>query len=178
MKRLNFNLLIGLCLIVLAVSLRLLPHPANFAPITAVAIFGGAILPRYLGVWVPLGAMMVSDLIIGFHKLIPLTWGCYTLIALASNHWLKKPTLLRGTALTISSSVFFFALTNFGVWLWGNMYAHTWAGLSQCYTLALPFFRNTLSSDVIYTGALFGVYFLATRAGKNLLKTYSTQTIK
>jgi len=168
MNKSTFNLLIATTLIVIAVSLRLLPHPANFAPIAAVAIFGGAILPRRLAIWVPLAAMMASDLIIGFYNIMPITWMCYMLIALASSHWLRKPKILRGTALVFSSSLFFFAVTNFAVWLWSSMYAHTWAGLAQCYTMALPFFRNTALSEVIYTAALFGAYDLAISLGAKL----------
>lgn len=157
----KINIITALYLIAFAVMLRLLPHPANFAPIAAVSIFGGAILPRRIGLWVPLAAMMASDIFLGFHKLIPVTWGCYLLIALASSTWLRKLTLARGVLLTVSSSVFFFVVTNFAVWVEGGLYAHTWAGLSQCYTMALPFFRNTLLSDMVYTASLFTVYAFA-----------------
>lgn len=157
----RLDILTAVCLIALAVMLRLLPHPANFAPIAAVAIFGGAVLPRRIGLWVPLIAMMASDLVIGFYNIMPITWGCFLLIALASSIWLKKPTLARGSFLTVSSSVFFFVITNFAVWIWGGLYVHTWAGLSQCYTMALPFFRNTFLSDMVYTASLFTVYAFA-----------------
>lgn len=163
MRKENYNLLIAVALIGMAVGLRLLPHPANFAPVAAIAIFGGAVLPRKLAIWVPLVAMIVSDAFIGFYDIMPITWGCYVLIALASSLWLRKPNLVRGAVLTVSSSVFFFAVTNFAVWLFGGMYSHTWHGLALCYTMALPFFRNTALSDAIYTGALFGLYALATQ---------------
>jgi len=168
-KKSNLNFTIAVGLILLAVSLRLLPHPANFAPVAAVAIFGGAVLPRRLAVWVPFVAMALSDLVIGFYNIMPVTWGCYVLIALASSYWLRKPGFLRGVSLTLSSSLFFFAVTNFAVWLWSSMYAHTWSGLAQCYTMALPFFRNTALSDLFYTATLFAVYVLATKAGVRLL---------
>jgi hypothetical protein len=158
MTKTQLNLALAICLILIAVSLRVLPHPANFAPIAAVAIFGGAVLPRKLAILVPLSAMMMSDAIVGFHSLIFLTWGCYALIALASSTWLKTPNLLKGLSVTLSGSFFFFAVTNFGVWVSSGMYAHTWNGLGKCFTLALPFFRNTFLSDIIFTGALLGVY--------------------
>lgn len=170
MKQKHINLAIALCLIVLAISLRILPHPANFAPVAAVAIFGGAILPRRLAIWTPVAAMAASDLVIGLHNLVALTWGCYALIALASSYFLKKPSFKRGLALTISGSLFFFFVTNFAVWLWGGMYERTWAGLIQCFTMAIPFFRNTALSDLIYTGALFGAYFAAIRLSARLSK--------
>lgn len=159
---------IALVLIAVGVSMRLLPHPANFAPIAAIAIFGGAVLPRKLAVWVPLGAMVVSDLFLGMHDTILVTWGCYALIALASSHWLRKPNLLRGVALTVGSSVSFFVVTNFAVWVVSGMYAHTWAGLAQCYYMALPFFRGTIAGDVVYTAVLFGIYALASLTVRNL----------
>lgn len=161
MKTDRFQSAIALSLIALGVSLRLLPHPANFAPIAAIAIFGGAMLPRRLAVWVPLAAMMVSDSFIGFYSLIWVTWGCYALIALASSHWLRKPTLRKGVLATLGASLFFFIVTNFAVWAASGMYAHTWHGFVQCYVLAIPFFRNTLASDLCYTALLFGLYALA-----------------
>ncbi len=161
MKADRLQLAIALTLIAIGVTLRLLPHPANFAPIAAIALFGGAVLPRRLAPWVPLGAMVVSDLFIGFYDVMPVTWACYLLIALAGSRWLRRPTLAKGAAVTLSASLFFFVVTNFAVWAASDMYAHTWAGLAQCYYMALPFFRGTVSSDVVYTAALFGVYGFA-----------------
>lgn len=158
------NLLIALTLIGLAVLLRILPHPPNFAPVAAIALFGGAVLPRRLALIAPLLAMIVSDFFMGFHNLVLVTWGAYALIALASSQWLRKSNLSRGAFLTMSSSVFFFTITNFAVWFEGNLYPRTFAGLQQCFTLALPFFRNTFLSDMVYTAALFSLYALAVRS--------------
>lgn len=169
MTKRTINLAIVGSLIAAAVVLRVLPHPANFAPVAAIAIFGGAVLPKRYAVAAPLLAMMLSDLIIGLHPLIPVTWGCYGLIALASSRWLVKPTFLRGATLTMGSSLFFFVVTNFAVWVYGGLYEHTLARLSRCFVLALPFFRNTALSDLIYTGVLFGVYVLATRLSNRLV---------
>ena len=157
---------IALSLIAIAVTLRILPHPANFAPVGAISIFGGAILPKRMSVLVPLLAMMISDAVIGFYSLMPLIWACYLIIALASSHWLRPAKLRRGIGLTLGASTFFFVVTNFGVWATSGMYAHTWSGLMNCYTLAVPFFRNTLLSDLAYTGLLFSIYALATHALK------------
>jgi hypothetical protein len=162
MKEKYLPTVIALSLIAIGIVLRILPHPANFAPIGAISIFGGAVLPKRLSILVPLGAMVISDAIIGFYSLMPLIWVCYLLIALASFKWLRPATLRKGAVFTISSSVFFFAVTNFGVWLTSGMYTHNWTGIVSCYTLALPFFRNTLLSDATYTAVLFSVYVLAT----------------
>lgn len=158
----HYPLVIALGLIATGVTMRLLPHPANFAPITAIAIFGGSVLPKKVSIWIPLGAMVVSDAIIGFYALMPLIWACYVAIALASSRWLRPATLGRGVKFTLASSLFFFLVTNFGVWVTSGMYAHSWAGLTNCYVLALPFFRNSFLSDICYTGALFSAYVLAT----------------
>lgn len=151
----------ALALIVFGVSVRLLPHPDNFAPLTALAIFSGSLFPRRYAAFVPLVAAVLSDIFLGFYNIIPIVWGCYLVIALASNRWLKRPSLLQGFAFTIGSSVFFFVVTNLAVWIFGGMYAHTFAGLSECFTLALPFFRNSLLGDLVYTTSLFGLYAAA-----------------
>jgi len=145
-------------LIAFAVTMRFVPHPANFAPVTAIALFGGAILPRKLAIWMPVSAMMLSDTFIGFYAMMPITWACYALIALASSFLLREIRIPHVGVLTLASSLFFFAVTNFAVWVSGGMYAHTWSGLIKCYIMALPFFRNTLASDCIYTVLLFGVF--------------------
>lgn len=162
----GWNVTLALCLILVGTALRLLPHPANFAPIAAIAIFGGAVLPRQLAVAVPLAAVVLSDLFIGFYryKIMFVVWGCYALTAFVSSRWLRKPGLAQGAILTVSGSLLFFTATNFAVWLWGNMYTLNWDGLVRCYTMALPFFRNTLVSDLFYTSALFGAYAATRRA--------------
>jgi len=66
-----------------------------------------------------------------------------------------------GAALT--SSVLFFVLTNFGVWLVSDLYPRTAAGLVGCYIAAIPFFRNTLAGNAFYTLVLFGGFALAQR---------------
>jgi hypothetical protein len=171
MKEKHLQVIIALGLMIAGIILRLLPHPPNFAPVTAIAIFGGAVLPRRLAILAPLGLMVISDAIIGFYSMIYLTWGCYVLTALASSLWLRRPNLLRGSVLTLSSSVFFFIVTNFAVWLSSGMYVHSLAGLTQCYYMALPFFRNSLLSDMLYTAALFTVYVMATRTSKRFYRT-------
>lgn len=170
----RLNVLIVISLITLGALLRVLPHPANFAPVAAIAIFGGAMLPRRYGILAPLAAMVVSDMVIGFHNLIPVTWGSYILIALVSGIWLKKRTLTRGITLALSASIFFYTVTNFAVWATTGMYAHTVSGLSSCYIMALPFFRNTLLSDMLFTASLFGLYWVANYAGQRAMNSYGS----
>jgi hypothetical protein len=173
----RYSLGIALSLVVLAVSLRLLPHPANFAPVAAIAIFGGSTLPRRLAVWLPVAVMALSDASIGFYsyRIMFVVWGSYLAIALVSSRWLRRPKLKTGAALTVSGSVFFFLSSNFAVWLWGGMYAHSWAGLTQCFWLALPFFRNTFLSDLFYTATLFGLYAYAMRVANKRVTSIRAQ---
>lgn len=174
-KEKYYPLLVALSMICIGVLMRVLPHPANFAPITAIAIFGGSVLPKKLAVWAPLGAMIVSDAIIGFYPLMPLIWICYLSIALMSYRWLRPASVSRGAVVTLSSSILFFVVTNFGVWVASGMYSHTVAGFIRCYVMAIPFFRNSLVSDVMFTVALFTTYQLATnRAARGSLATKFT----
>ncbi len=158
------NIIIAIFLVLLGVLLRLLPHPANFAPVAAIAIFGGALLPKYWGIIVPVASMVVSDMFIGLHDLILVTWGCYATVALISRLGLKKLELGRGVLVTLSSSILFFVVTNFAVWAEGRLYIRTLSGLGETYAMALPFFRNTLMGDFFYTGLLFGLYWISQRS--------------
>ncbi len=160
----RYTVALALALVALAAVMRILPHPANFAPVAAIAIFGGAVLPRRHAIWIPLLAMVASDAIIGFYTLpIMLSvWLCYVAIALVSSRTLRPFSLGRLALITPAGSIGFFLVSNFAVWLWSSMYVHTWSGLMLCYVMAIPFFRNTLLSDLVYTGALFGLYAGAT----------------
>lgn len=166
---LKLKLALAALLIILAVSSRLVPHPANFAPVAAVALFAGAILPLRWALTLPVGAMLISDFIIGFHSLIYLTYACFILIVLLGRHVIKKikPTTVIGAS--IAGSVLFYLITNFGVWAEGRMYPMTLVGLIECYYMALPFFRNTLLGDLFYSGMLFGVYSYAYKSIRSRL---------
>lgn len=155
---LTIRIVLATVLIVLAVVSRVMPHPANFAPIAAVALFGGAVLPRKWALSLPLIAMIVSDLIIGLHPLIFFTWGSFALIAVASNMFIKNIKPLTVITASLSASVFFYLVTNFAVWMEGRLYPLTISGLGQSYYNAIPFFRNTLLGDLVFSAALFGAY--------------------
>jgi hypothetical protein len=136
--------------------MRILPHEANIAPVAAIALFSGAYLDKKIGPWVPLLIMMVSDLIIGLHGMVLYTWGAFFIIG-CMGIWLKErrtPVNIFGAA--VFSSILFFTLTNFGVWI--NWYPHTVAGITDCYVKAIPFFRNSLISNIIFSLVFFGIY--------------------
>lgn len=157
------GVVIALTLIAFAVLTRLLPHPPNFAPIAAVALLGGAVLPRRWALTLPLIAMIASDMLIGLHPLIAYTWGSFVVIALTSSVVLKKQRFTLVVGASIGSSVLFYLVTNFGVWAEGRLYPQTVQGLVHCYYNALPFFRNTLLGDLAFTALLFGAYACAYR---------------
>lgn len=155
------TIILSLILIAFGVIFRLLPHPANIAPIGALAIFAGAKLPKKWALTVPLGAMILSDIFIGFHNVIAYTWGTYALIALLSSGFLRNNTsTIRIAGMTLSGSFIFFAISNFGVWLHSGMYAHTLSGFIQTYVMALPFYQNSLIGDIGFTALLFTSYSL------------------
>lgn len=149
-------------LILLAVASRLLPHPPNFAPIAAIGLFAGAMLDRRAAWLVPFAALLLSDAVIGFYHPVSMFWnyaGLGACLLLGSALLGPARSLPRFAGATLTSAVTFFALSNFGMWASGY-YPRTFAGLVECYVAALPFFRNTLASDVLYTAALFGGWAL------------------
>ena len=151
--------------ILFAVAARLpfMPHPWNFAPVTAALLYFGARGSRRQ-LWMPLALLIASDLILdkyvyayAFSWDLFLTWGWYAAMlflgtALREN---AKPLRVVGAALT--GSVTFFLVSNFGVWAATNMYAKTVAGLMVCYAAGVPFFRRTLEGDLLYTAVMFGL---------------------
>ncbi|MCK4852177.1 MAG: hypothetical protein KAS86_03595 [Candidatus Omnitrophica bacterium] len=151
--------MIAYMLIILGFAMRLLPHVPNTAPVAAIAIFAGMYLDRRIVPWVPLGIMMLSDIVMGLHDVVLYTWGAFLLIGFIGT-WLKRHRSPANILLTCGgSSLLFFAISNFGVWrAW---YPRTPEGFITCYISALPFLRNTLISNLVSVFALVGAYELA-----------------
>lgn len=141
-------------IVILAVVARLIPHAPNFAPIGALAIFSGAKVKNKLAWMIPISAMMISDIFLGFHKTIPFVYASF-IIASFIGSMIKKDKWHTLALASLTSSLIFFIVTNFGVFVTGTMYAKNVSGLMQCYIMALPFFRNTILSDFIYTFSFF-----------------------
>ncbi len=154
---------------------RIFPHPPNFAPITALALVGGLYFPRRMAYLVPVVAMLVSDLIIGFyHPLILISvYGCLLAAVYLGTLAKKQKSFFSILGVTLVSSILFYIVTNGMVWAFGSMYPHTVAGLSESYFLALPFFKNSLLSDLFYTGILVGGIEVARRYLKIVPETVS-----
>lgn len=155
---------------------RLVPHPANFTAIAAVALFGAVKMKdKKQAILIPIAAMLFSDTIFeiiyrlgaspfpGFHSGMWYVYGAFTLISLVG-FWVRSSfSILRLALGTLVASLLFFMVTNFGVWLSG-WYGYTAEGLSACYIAAIPFYRNQVLGDVLFTALLFGVdYFVKTK---------------
>ena len=162
-SKLYFESGMWLCflLILLAAVSRLVPHPPNFSPVAALGLFAAAYisLRRY---WLmPLVALLLSDLVIGFYHPVEMLFvyiGFTVSAILGRLFLLQKRNMIQLGASIVCSAIVFFILSNLGVWLEGLHYPMTVAGLIQCYVMALPFFENTLFGDLFYTVILFGAY--------------------
>jgi hypothetical protein len=147
-------------IILFAVILRLIPHVPNFAPISGMALFGGAYLNKKYALIIPLIAMFLSDIFLGFHSAMIFVYGSFILTGLIGL-WLRKhKNVIHIAGAALFSSLLFFLITNFGVLLEG-WYPANLSGLMQAYYFAIPFFRNTVLGDLFYTGLFFGSYELA-----------------
>lgn len=151
---------LAIAFVVIGTVLRFAPHFPNFAPIAAMALFGGVYLNKKYALIVPIAAMLVSDFFIGFYdiKLMAGVYISFILVGLIGLFIKKHKNLGTIVGGTLLGSVLFFVITNFAVWVFYNWYPHTLSGLGQCFTMALPFFRGTLMGDLFYVAVLFGVY--------------------
>ena len=161
-ENLLYRTLLALILIALAAALRIAPHPWNFTPVGAMALFAGATLKdRRLAFLFPLLALFVGDIFIGFHKLIPIVYASF-LINVAIGLYLRdRRTVTRISLATLLGAIQFFLVTNFAVWQFLGIYPHTGTGLLACYFAGIPFFWNTLAGDALYATLLFGSFAFA-----------------
>jgi hypothetical protein len=153
-----------LAMIALAAILRVMPHPWNFTPVGAMALFSGAVIKdRRLAFLFPLVALFVGDFFIGFHKLMPLVYASF-LIEVALGYWIRnRRSAGRIAGVTAIGALQFFLVTNFGVWAFLEGFPKTAAGLVACYATGLPLLLNTLAGDAFYAALFFGALALAER---------------
>ena len=143
----NRNLVI-IALIFLAAVTRLLPHPPNFTPIAGMALFAvNRFSDKKIAFLLPIVCMILTDIFIGFHSITPFVY--ISIIGISCIGYFSKK--INNVAI-LKSSLLFFAISNFGVWLLG--YPNTIAGFISCYTLALPFLINTVLGDFFFYHAL------------------------
>ena len=154
---------LALTLVVLGAAVRLAPHPWNFAPVGGMSLYAGARLRGWQAYLLPLVLMAVTDPLVGGYGIAT----PFVYLSFLLNVWIGR-RMLRGSespfrigTAAVISSVQFFLISNFGSWV--GYFAHTWTGLAQCYTLALPFYAPTLVSDLLSSGVLFGLHAVLSR---------------
>jgi len=166
----SFSYLVILAvLIALGVAGRLLPHPPNFTPMAAIALFAGFIfIKRYMAVVAVISTMLLCDYF-AFGSLSVSWFGSKSMFVVYlallfpivfKNFLQKKIGVLRIFGAALASSSVFFLATNFAVWAFSPMYEKTLEGLVLCYTMAIPFFQNTVAGDLIWSGVIFGTYLV------------------
>ncbi len=148
---------IGLILI-LALS-RLMPHPDNFTPIIALAIMSSYFFRNVnFSYAVMLFSMLLADFFIGFYSHMVFVYLSLFLIVLIFFKISKKMNYKNLFIFSFFGSVIFFLISNFGVWLVGNLYERNINGLIECYFMAIPFFKNTIISTLIFSYSSLIVY--------------------
>ncbi len=172
------RILVILSAIAAAAALRLVPHPPNFTPIGAMALFSGAYLGRrgVIALAAPLGALLLSDAILGFYAGMAVNYLAVALIVLLGSMALRHVAPLRLLGTALAASLLFFAVSNFGVWATSGMYPLSASGLAACYVAAIPFFQNTLAGDLFYSALLFGGFALLERSMPQLRTAPSVAT--
>ena len=171
----NSYFVLGLILIV--AFARIIPHYPNFTPLCAIALFGGKYFNnKYLAYLLPLLALWISDILINnlilnnyfdgfilFYSGFYWQYGSFILITLIGRKTLKNFSFIRLLGISISSSLLFFVISNFGVWISSSFYSKDIFGIISCYVAAIPFYYGTLSGTIFYSFFLFGSYELLSR---------------
>jgi hypothetical protein len=156
------RLLSILAAILAAAALRLVPHPPNFTPIGAMALFSGAQFGRRGAAFVaPLAALLLSDAVLGFYHGMATVYFTTGVIVMIGWWLASRRPAWRIVAASVAGSILFYVVTNLGMWLFSGIYPRTLIGLEACYIAAIPFFQNTLAGDLFYTALLFGGFAIA-----------------
>ncbi len=156
MKKKYFELFAAVLLVVLLVLSRKLPLAPNVSLLGSAFLLAGYLTRQWKSsIFVPFLALFVSDYFIGFYSGMAWVYGAFTLSALVGS-FINKVQFGKILGGSFAASLLFYLITNFGVWMGGGMYPQNLAGLGQCYLAALPFFRNSLTGDLI---AAIGVFY-------------------
>ena len=158
--------LLALAILALAAALRVAPHPWNFTPVGAMALFSGAVVrDRRWAFLFPLLALFAGDQVGGLYQVgvLLFVYLSFSVSVLIGRFLRGHRTILRMAAATFLGSVQFFLISNFAVWWLLDSYPRTGAGLAACYLRGLPLFGNTLAGDAFYVALFFGAFALAER---------------
>ena len=162
----SFATVVAAVLIVLAAASRVAPHPWNFTPMIAIALYAGARLGKtWIAAAATLAGLALGDLALGLFPYGGMEWVYAAMIAVVvvGRALRTRPGALATLVGALAAGTVFFVISNFGVWVGGGLYPRTASGLVDCYTMALPFFRNQIAGDLVFTIALFGLHALALR---------------
>jgi hypothetical protein len=166
MKKIELSpkIYVVLTMIFAGALMRLIPHWPNFTPIAAIALFGGTFLKRKdLAFIIPIAAMLLSDLFIGFHSTMLAVYLSFIAIVAFGLILQRRLTIVNTLSASLAASVLFYLVTNFASWTSGLMpYSLNVAGLMQSYIAGLPFLFNGMMGDLFYTSVLFGAVYLVT----------------
>lgn len=177
-QKINLRFAIPAGLILLLSFSRILPHPYNFSPLSAIGLFGAAFFSRkWQAFLIPLAATALSDIFINnviyaganptfiwFYDGAYWQYISYILIIVSGLLiFRRKINLQRIITGALLASIIFFLISNFGTWYSTGLYPKTPAGLLECYTAGIPFIKGTLSGNLFYSGVLFGSFFLIRR---------------
>jgi hypothetical protein len=163
-----------LCFIVFAAVVRILPHPWNFTPVGAMALFSGAKLGRTPKAFVlPLSALLFGDFFVGFYRIMPLVYLSFCLSVLIGIFVRNRQSPVSLSIATLLGAAQFFLITNWAMWAFGTTYAKSLGGLLSCYTAGITYFGNTLAGDAFYALLLFGGFALVERTVPKLRSSAS-----
>ncbi len=152
----NKYILLTFLIVLVALSNIFLSNIPNFSPIASLALFSGFYFSnKKLALIIPISCMLISDFFIGFHSLM---WAVYLSFSLTVilGFFMRNASPKNVILNSIWSSILFFLITNFAVWIEGSFYSFDISGLTLCFTMGLPFFKNTLLSSIIFSTILFG----------------------
>ena len=163
MKTINKTRLLTISLIIIGLGLLNIFFSTipNLSPLAAMALFGGIYLKdKKIALFIPVFALFISDLFLGFHSSMWAVYGSFVLVVVLGT-LIKKVNFINIFSATIASSLLFFIITNFAVWAQGSFYPMSFTGLIECYTMGIPFFKNTIIGDLLFSGVIFGGFAIA-----------------
>ena len=167
--------LVLLSIIMIAAVARLFPHPWNCTPIAAMALFGGVYFKdKRTAFIVTIVALIVTDILTMLfinNKFTTISQSLFSWLELSIIFSFsfavvlgiiirKKTNIITVAGASIISTTLFFLITNFVCWIGSTIYPQTMQGLLTCYDAGLLFYRNNLIGDLVYSGLLFGSFYL------------------
>lgn len=173
-SRLNPRLVWLLVALTIAIASRLVPHAPNWTAIGALALWGGSFFQKKsLSLVIPLAALFVSDLILGFHSTMVWVYAGFLMVTLLG--WVLPA--IRGAKYWVPGSLIgslvFFVVSNFGVWMSGELYPKTMEGLISCFVMALPFLASPLLADIFFN-SVFAITYALVVKGISSRSVYSS----